>query len=69
MRSIGLPELITTVVVAAFYFLIPVVLILFGVRFIILRHASSVASKPCPSCGQRIPDLGTFCPLCGQRIG
>ena len=69
MRSIGFPELITTLVVAVLYFLIPVVLILLGVRFIILRHASSVASKPAQAVASEYSIRGRSVPYANNRSG
>ena len=67
MRSIGLAELLT---LFAIFALLPVIAIVLVVRFLAKRGGKqlTVASKLCGSCGQRVPDLGSFCPLCGQKI-
>jgi predicted amidophosphoribosyltransferase len=60
MRSIGMPELVVIGVLA---------LIVWAIRRAIENRGlyQGPASKTCPHCGQRIPDLGSYCPLCGQK--
>jgi hypothetical protein len=70
MRSIGFPELIVIFGVAL-SFLIPVVLILLGVRYLISRQAKAVASRSYNNCGHRIPRYRNLLPVMrtADRVG
>jgi hypothetical protein len=60
----GLPELVVIAYLA----------VIVGVGWLILQKVialirpSPFASRHCPHCGKRIPDVGSFCPICGQKI-
>jgi hypothetical protein len=46
-------------------------LVLLAVIFLLLRlfkGGGIVASRQCPHCGQRVPEIGVYCPICGQRV-
>jgi hypothetical protein len=68
LGGLGFPEIAAMLVIAGFW-AVPVIVILLGIRLAATGRskASVVASKPCRHCGQQIPDIGAFCPLCGQR--
>jgi hypothetical protein len=69
MLAIGWPEIaivIGTLVLTA----LPIVITGFLVWIIVkrqLRHAT-VPTRPCPHCGHKIPELGSYCPICGQSL-
>ena len=67
MRSIGMPELL--VIVGLSVMLLPGAAIVAVVWLVYRgRLQYGVASRTCGSCGQRIPDIGSFCPICEQKI-
>jgi hypothetical protein len=70
LGGLGFPELMVILMIFALLVGVPTVVIVLIVGWGAARRGklSTVASKPCPHCGQRIPDIGAFCPLCGQRI-
>jgi len=70
MRSIGLPELLAIFGMFVVVILLPAVAIVAGVWFFIKRgrQQPGAVSRTCPSCGQRVPDLGSYCLFCGQKI-
>ena len=69
MGRIGAAELVMILVLALVMIVIPIGVVALVVRGIMERRVKSgfVASRSCPHCGQRVPDIGTYCPLCGQR--
>jgi hypothetical protein len=69
MRSIGMPELLVLLGVYVLVLLLPVVAIVAAAWFFVKRgrQQPAIASRSCGSCGQRVPDLGSFCPICGQK--
>jgi uncharacterized membrane protein YvlD (DUF360 family) len=66
MRSIGMPELL--VILGLFVILLPGVAIVAVAWFVNRgRQQHGVASRTCGSCGQRVPDIGSYCSFCGQK--
>ena len=52
-----------------FFRILPLLLIGVVVWLIATRRSRlpGAATRYCPYCGGRIPDVGTFCPLCGRK--
>ncbi len=69
MGGLGFQEILVIGIVGLLS-LVPIVVIVLVVVWATARRTkpSTLVSKPCSHCGQRIPDIGAFCPLCGQRI-
>lgn len=65
----GTPELLTIIMVA-FLRILPIAAVAAVIWFLIQRGRQQVTlgSRTCPSCRQRVPDVGTFCAFCGQKI-
>ena len=68
MRGIGLTELL--VLLGVFVVLLPAAAIGAVLWFFVKRGRQQpvIPSRSCGSCGQRIPDIGSFCPIFGQKI-
>jgi hypothetical protein len=68
MRSIGVPELL--VLLGVFVLLLPGVAVVAIAWFFIKRggQQAGVVSRTCGSCGQRVPDVGSYCAFCGQKM-
>jgi hypothetical protein len=67
MRS--LPEVLTIFIIAILRIL-PIAAVAAVIWFLINRGRLQVTlgSRTCASCGQRVPDVGSFCAFCGQKI-
>jgi hypothetical protein len=70
MRSIGVSELLVLFATFVVVILLPGAAMVAGVWFFIKRgrQQPGAVSRTCPSCGQRVPDLGSYCLFCGQKI-
>ena len=70
MRSIGVPELVVIFGMFVVVILLPTAAMVVGVWFLIKRgrQQPGAGSRTCLSCGQRVPDIGSYCLFCGQKI-
>ncbi len=67
MRS--MPEVLMILIIAILRIL-PIAAVAAVIWFLINRGRLQVTlgSRTCTSCGQRVPDVGSFCAFCGQKI-
>lgn len=61
---------LVTILVIATLRVLPIAAVAAVIWFLIQRARQQVTmgSRTCASCGQRVPDVGSFCAFCGQKI-
>jgi len=64
------PGHLFVIILIAIIRILPIAAVAAVIWFLIQRGRNQVTleSRTCPSCGQRVPDVGSFCAFCGQKM-